>query len=321
MIGTKEMKQRRLTRREFVKYSGAAMGVMGATGLFPGMNIFAAPPKGGDQASSLEVPGARLYYETRGNGPLMIMVPGANGEANVFKWVAEHLATYYTVVTYDRRGFSRSRLAGPQDYDHRIETDADDVRRLIEHLSDKPATVFGSSSGGIIVLEVLTHHPSVVATLVPFEPAAVKQLPDGQKWLDFFFKLYDLYRQSGAEPALKKFREQAFAESDRRVMAGAPKNEHTLANATYWFEHELRQYPAVDLDLNALKAHADRIVLMVGQESRGYPCYEVNVELGKKLNRPLIELPGGHGGFASKPAEFAREFLQALARIGHGPKP
>ena len=135
----------------------------------------------------------------------------------------------------------------------------------------RAATVFGSSSGGVVGLKVLTHHPSVVRTLVPYEPAAVKQLPDGQKWVNFFFGVYDLYRQSGMEPALEKFREKAFAESDRQAMARAPKNEYTLANATYWFEHELRQYPAVDLDLNALKAHADRIVLMGGRESCGYP--------------------------------------------------
>src|SRR5207249_1358421 len=67
-------------------------------------------------------------------------------------------------------------------------------------------------------------------------------------------------------------------------------------------------------------AHADRIVLVAGRESRGYPCYEVNVELGKKLGRDLIELPGGHVGYVSQPAEFAREFVQALARTGHGPK-
>ena len=97
--------------------------------------------------SILDVPGARLYYETVGRGPVMLMVPGANGSADPFKGVAEHLAAHYTVVTYDRRGFSRSQLDGPQGYDHRLETDADDVRRLIEHVSDEPATVFGASSG------------------------------------------------------------------------------------------------------------------------------------------------------------------------------
>lgn len=271
----------------------------------------------------LEVPGARLCYEAHGSGPLMVMVPGATGTAGSFTMVTEYLAAHYTVVTYDRRGFSRSQLDGPQDDDRRLETDADDVRRLIQHVSDEPATVFRSSSGGIVALAVLTHHPSVVRTLVPHEPPAVRQLPDGQTWVDFFFSVYDLYRQCGMEPALKKFREQAFAESDRQHMARArdPQNSQSiLANAIYWFEHELRQYPAVNLDLDALTAHADRIVLVAGRESRGYPCYEVNVELGKTLGRDVIELPGGHIGFVTQPAEFADEFVQALARTGHGPR-
>ena len=176
--------------------------------------------------SILEVPGARLYYETNGSGPLMLMVPGASGAGDGFKGVTEHLAARYTVVIYDRRGFSRSHLDGLQDYEHRLETEADDVGLLIEHLSDEPATVFGASSGAIVALRLLTRHPSVVRTLVPFEPPAVRQLPDGQQWVDFFFEVYDLYRQSGIEPALKKFREQAFAESDRPAMVRAvdPKN-------------------------------------------------------------------------------------------------
>lgn len=291
----------------------------GAAGLAPGALSFTGSARHGVTAqvgavdtkdmNTVEVPGARLSYETRGSGPLLLMVPGATGEAGAFSMLADHLAAHYTVLTYDRRGFSRSQLDGPQDYDRRLETDADDVRRLIEHVSDEPATVFGSSSGGIVVLAVLTHHPSVVRTLVPFEPPAVRVLPDGQKWVDFFFQVYDLYRQSGIEPALKTFREQAFAESDRQVMARSrdPKNgQDILANATYWFEHELRQYPSVDLDLAALKAHADRIVLMAGRESRGYPSYEVNVELGTQLGREVNELPGGHVGFVAHPAEFAR---------------
>jgi pimeloyl-ACP methyl ester carboxylesterase len=270
---------------------------------------------------NLEVPGARLHYETYGCGPLLLMVPGANGSADAFKGVADSLAAQYTVVTYDRRGFSHSLLDGPQDYDRRLETDADDVWRLIEHLNHEPAIVFGSSSGAIVALELLTRHASVVGTLVPFEPPAVRQLADGQKWLDFFSSTYDLYRQSGPQMALHKFREQAFAESDRQVMAHTMDHHDRagmVANAMYWFEHELRQYPAVDLHLDALKEHADRIMLAVGRESRGYPAYEVNVELAKELGKNMIELPGGHLGFVSQPAEFARELGETLAQQEQG---
>ena len=169
-------------------------------------------------------------------------------------------------------------------------------------------------------MEVLTRHASVVRTLIPHEPPVMRLLADGQKRIDFFFEVYALYRQFGIEPALKKFQEQDFAESDRLAMARVPKNEYTIANATYWFEHELRQYPAADLNLDVLKAHADNIVPMAGRESHGYPCYEASLELAKKLGLDLIELPGGHVGFSTQPAEFAREFVQALARTGRNRK-
>jgi acetyltransferase/esterase len=232
--------------------------------------------------SLLEVPGAHLYYETRGNGPVLLMVPGANGVADGFRMITEHLAERFTVVLYDRRGFSRSRLDGPQDYSRRLET---------------------------VALELLTRHPSVVRTLVPYEPPAVRLLPDGQRWLDFFAGVYDTYRRLGIDPALAAFRERSFAEVDRRLMAHAPRND---ANAAYWFEHELGQYPATELDLDVLATHADRIVLAVGRESHSYPCREVNVELGAKLGREVVELPGGHVGPVAHPAEFAHELVRAL---------
>jgi pimeloyl-ACP methyl ester carboxylesterase len=261
--------------------------------------------------SFLDVPGARLYYETHGSGPLLIMIPGAGGTADVFRMGTEHLAARYTVVIYDRRGFSRSELDGPQDYNHRLATDADDVRRLIEHVGDEPAIVFGASSGAIVALEVLTRHPSVVGTLVAFEPPVMRYLPDGQEWVDFFTGVYDLYQESGVEPAIARFRELTFPNSDMQVMARAPRND---ANASYWFEHELRQYPAVELDLHSLATRADRIVFAAGREGRGYPAHDVTAELAKELGVTVIDLPGGHAGCVSHPDGFARGLVAALER-------
>ena len=261
----------------------------------------------------LPVPGAQLFYETHGTGRPLLFIPGAAGTGESFGRVTVPLTAHYTVITYDRRGFSRSALHGPQDDVHRLETDADDVWRLLEHLSDQPVIVFGSSSGAIVALALLTRHPEVVRILAPHEPPAMKLLPDGQQWMDFFLAVYGRYRESGHEAALQMFRERTFAALDRQAMAHAPQNAQTRSNATYWFEHELRQYPAVELDLDALKARAERIVLVAGTESRGHPTYEVTLELARRLGRALHELPGGHVGFLTHPTEFAQELLQVLS--------
>lgn len=264
--------------------------------------------------TTLDVPGARLYYETRGTGPLLVMIPGANGDARVFTAVGEQLAQYHTVVTYDRRGFSRSPLTGPQDYEHRLETDADDVHRLINHLGTTTADVFGTSSGAVVALTVLNRHPSSVHTLAAYEPAANSLLPDSQQWLDLNERLYQLYRDQGVVAALEAFREHVMSPGDRHFLSQAPDlgGEHLHANATYWFERELRYYPMTELDIDALRRRADQIVLLAGAESRGYPAHQVNVELGRILGHSVLETPGGHLATATHPTELADTLRRAL---------
>lgn len=265
-------------------------------------------------SNNLDVPGARLHYEVVGSGPLLMMIPGGNGAGDSFKPFSRNLTADYTIVTYDRRGYARSQLDGEQDYDQRLASDVDDVRRLIEHVGDGPVTIFGPSSGGIIALELFARHPSLVRTLIAYEPAALKHLPDGQDWVDFCGEVYDVYRESGMMPAFEKFSARILPVSDRPPTdASHAPSEQDLADIAYWFEHELRQYPAVELDLAALKAHAERLMLMCGTESRGYPAYEVNVELSGVLSRELIEMPGGHTGYVTEPEEFARRFTEVLA--------
>jgi pimeloyl-ACP methyl ester carboxylesterase len=255
--------------------------------------------------SILDVPGAHLYYETRGDGPLLVLIPGAAGAAEPYRMLAAQLSSSSRVVLYDRRGFSRSALNGPQDYDRRLETDADDVRHLIEDLKGEPAIVFGGSSGAIVALQVLIQHSAVVRGLIAHEPPLMRQLTDGQRWLDFFLSVYETYRSSGVVPAQQQFRERTFAVPDQQVMAHVPTNEFSEANSEYWFEHELRQYPAARLDTDGLKAHADLLVVGAGSESRGHPCFEASKALSKKLGRELIEFPGGHLGYVARAGEFA----------------
>jgi hypothetical protein len=60
---------------------------------------------------------------------------------------------------------------------------------------------------------------------------------------------------------------------------------------------------------------ADRIVPTAGLQSRGHPTYRVSLELARKLGRRMAELPGGHAGYATNPAEFAGAFVRA-AKFG-----
>lgn len=265
--------------------------------------------------SRLNVPGAQISYKVSGSGPLLILIAGARGDGEVFQPLVPHLISQYRVVTYDRRGFSQSTLDGPQDEEHRLTTDADDVRHLIEHLTDQPAIIFGNSSGAIVALEVMTRFPEHIQTAVAHEPPAVKLLSDAAHWLAVFDGVYGTYRAEGVARAMQQFGSLALGSADRQVMERA-RREHPetniMPNAVYWLEHELCQYPRVELDLVALSARAERIVLAGGREAKERVAYQPNIVLAKLLGSEIIDFPGGHLGFMASPAEFAAALLQAL---------
>ncbi len=265
--------------------------------------------------STLTVPGATLYYEVSGNGPLLMMIAGSAGTGQVFGPLVAPLAERYQVVTYDRRGFSRSQLDGPPDDDRRLDTDADDVRRLIEQLTDKPAIVFGNSSGAIVALKVLSAYPERVRTVVAHESPVVTLLPDAAKWLAFFDGVYETHRQSGVTRAMHEFATGVLGKGDSQLMARRMQlhtNEQNSANARYWMEHELRQYPRYEPNLEALAAHKQQLVLAGGRESQDQMTCQPNKALAHKLGLEMVNLPGGHLGFMAYPAGFATELMHAL---------
>lgn len=59
------------------------------------------------------VNGTNLYQEVRGTGPGLLCISGAFGDAGYWPSVADQLSDRFTVVSYDRRGNSRSAPAPP----------------------------------------------------------------------------------------------------------------------------------------------------------------------------------------------------------------
>ena len=125
---------------------------------------------------TLQAPGAQLYYEMRGTGPVLILI-GNPMDANPFTPLAELLATDHTVVTTDPRGINRSPADDPTQ-DVAAELRAEDLSRLLAHLATGPAAVFGSSGGAVSALALAAAHPDQVHTVVAHEPPLHQVLAD-----------------------------------------------------------------------------------------------------------------------------------------------
>ena len=271
------------------------------------------------QSQTLTVPSATLYHEVRGTGPVLLFVPGGNGDAGPYTWVAEALADGFTTVTYDRRGFSRSPLEQAPEDATRLETDVDDACRLLDHLGASAAHVFGSSSGAIVALDLLTRHPERVRTMVAHEPPSLTVLPDGDRYLGILDDVYQQFRREGAGPAFERFAAETGVRGGALPAGDEPPPPEMAEiaarlrpNIEFWFEHELRQYPRAPVDVAALQQLTGHLVLAGGRESRDNFPYFPNAELARRLGTHVVDFPGAHVGYATHPAEFAAQLAGVL---------
>jgi hypothetical protein len=49
-----------------------------------------------------DVPGARIYSEARGSGPILLLLPGGDGDADAFDALAAYLEPVFTVLAHPR---------------------------------------------------------------------------------------------------------------------------------------------------------------------------------------------------------------------------
>jgi pimeloyl-ACP methyl ester carboxylesterase len=272
-------------------------------------------------AEQFPVSGAQLYTETRGAGPLLLFVVGGNGDPAAFSGVAGRLAGNFTVVTYARRGFVRSPVDGPIDDANRIAIDVEDAVALIARHGGGPACVFGSSSGAIVTLDLVTRHPDLVRTAVVHEPPILELLDDPGAWAARFAGIFATYEAAGLWPAMAQFGQAVGLGGPTAPPPGAdvaPEIAAMIArteeNMTFWMEHEFRQYPAYHPDLDALAAVAEKIVPAGGRDSRekGNMPFLPVVTLAGRLGREIAEFPGGHVGYAEHPGDFATRLDRLL---------
>jgi pimeloyl-ACP methyl ester carboxylesterase len=272
------------------------------------------------RSSMLKVPGAQLYYEIQGSGPVLLMIPGGPTDAGIFAGLAGFLADRYTVVPYDPRGNSRSVLDGPPE-DQRMDVHGDDAAQLLATLSDKPVYVLGSSGGAQIGLNLAARYPERVRTLVAHEPPCVELLPDAAEQRAFIQSLYDTYRTDGVGPAMQKFQAGAGLGGQRREGSApqsppSPEMQQAFAriggNLEFFLAHGVKPISLYVPDVAALRAGSVRIVVGVGETSTGQLANRTAIALAERLETAPVTFPGDHSGYGSQPNTFAEKLHQVL---------
>jgi clorobiocin biosynthesis protein CloN7 len=234
---------------------------------------------------------------------------GASG----FAAIAPLLAEDYTVVTYDPRGFDRSTIDN-RDEDAEPDLLAEDVRRVLEAVGDGPAHVFGSSGGAVTGLALVARYPSHVRTLVAHEPPVGLLLPEAEAVSAGMHEIYTTYRSDGSAAAWGRFFTFTGMSPPPQNGGGRrPPSAEMVDPSERYFGHGLLPIALYRPDFSALKDGPVRVVVAGGTTSKGEFPRRTAAALAERLGTPLIDFPGGHGGFTSDATDFAAVLRLTLA--------
>lgn len=278
-------------------------------------------------AGFIKSPEVNLYYTQRGKGPILLILQGGAGNADGSEALADALADRFTVVTYDRRGLSRSKPARAEGCE--IETHAGDAVRLIAALSHEPVFAFGASFGALIGVELAAQYPDVVRLVVAHEPPVYRLLKgeEREKALRSHAELHDTFQREGLPAAMKlMFARSGVDINDREPDVSPPATlqpdpqsvaQH-FANLQYFLTWDVPAANRYQPDLAALLIAKSKIIPSIGMSSRATLASRSAIVLAEVLNVAAIEFPGGHTGYVLRPKAFAGKLGELFKQVDNG---
>ena len=274
--------------------------------------------------------GDDLYFEVRGQGQPLLMIPPAGGDGDFYAAVADILCDEYKVITYDRRANARSTMNDPQNFE--ISQQSRDAVAVLRAAEETSAFVFGNSSGAVIALDMAKTQPQAVQAVLVHEAPVPRVLPQARKWQRFFARVYWTAFRFGSYLAALQFilgvkvpvRKLARAQikaieyaKGRREQSG----EHRISSkdaADFLVKQELLPVTNYLPDVERIKQNGVRVFIAVGTwalERKTWYAQAAHI-LAEKLGCELVTFPGHHGSYMDMPDEWAATLRSVLHKVG-----
>lgn len=245
-----------------------------------------------------------LYWEAKGSGPSVLLIAGTPGYGGQLGALADELATDHLVITYDRRGTSRS--PAPAGWSRTTVADqADDAAAVLSGVGVSSALVFGTSNGALIALELALRHPARVDRVIVHEAPLLTVLDDPAPVASMIGSVIGPAMEAdGPRSALEAF--LRFAYGDEVVEAWAPElRDRMLADAETVFSVEMPAFQAYRPEADRLTECRVPVSVLVGEDEHLPFFHEAARWLADRLATTIGSAPGAHGPHFSAPARLA----------------
>jgi pimeloyl-ACP methyl ester carboxylesterase len=259
--------------------------------------------------------GDELHFEVRGAGTPLLMIAGGAGDAGYYTFVAEILADEFKVITYDRRGHSRSSRREPVNFE--VTQQGRDAVAVLSATGHQSALIFGSSGGGVIALELAKNHPGTVQAMVVHEPPVLRMLPDGAEWLARHSEFYALASRGQPMEAMEKFLATTAVPPTLHQHLPADFRARTLLNREHFLLNELLPIGSYTPDIEAIRRNGVRIAVAAGADTMAASAYYGMTApiLSGLLDCPLVLFPGHHVSYMDMPEPWSDTLRTTLAEF------
>jgi pimeloyl-ACP methyl ester carboxylesterase len=261
---------------------------------------------------TVKLNGLDLYCEQTGTDAPVVLVHGSWTDHRTWDRIVPMLARSFLVVTYDRRGHSKSERAAGQGS---IREDVADLAAVIEQSLRAPAHVVGNSFGGSITLRLASERPDLVRSMHVHEPPLRGLLADrgGQSSL--------ASREQAVLGLLEKGQTEAGARQFAETIVGSgswdrfpPERRETWVLNALTFLDEQRDPEWLALDLSRLAAFSGPVLLTHGDQSDSTFALILDRLAGALPHAEKRLLSGvGHGPQVSHPTAYA-EVIELFIR-------
>lgn len=166
-----------------------------------------------------EINGFRLAYEESGKGAPLLFIHGFPLNRNIWRPQIEALRSSFRVITPDVRGHGESEATSGV---YEMESLAEDVAGLLQHLQCGPAYIAGHSMGGYILFALWRKNPELVRGMILVSTRAAADTAEGQANRE---ALAQRVEREGHEPVVAKMLTPMLAEASVRAH---PNLKHTV---------------------------------------------------------------------------------------------
>lgn len=245
-----------------------------------------------------------LFWEARGSGPAVLLIGGTPGDAGQMAAVVDELASDHLVITYDRRGTSRS--ARPAGWSRTtVAEQADDANAVLSRVGVTAALVFGTSNGAAVALELALRHPGRVTRAIIHEMPLLSVVEDPTPVASALGSMIgEAMEAGGPRAALDRFLRFAFGDA---IVDRWPSDlrERMLANAEMALSVELPAFQTYRPDADLLAACRVPVTVLVGEDQQVPFMHEAARWVADALGTEVRSAPGAHGPQFSAPARLA----------------